>query len=33
MAVSVHPNLLVLPFAALFALMIVVMASSFKKYL
>ncbi len=33
MPVSVHPNLVVLPFAALFALMIAVMASSFKKYL
>jgi len=33
MPVSVHPNLVVLPFAVFFALMIEVMASSFKKYL
>jgi len=33
MPVSVDPTLVVLPFAALFAMMIEVMASSFKKYL
>jgi len=33
MPVSVHPNLVVLPFAAFFALMIDVMASRLKKYL
>ena len=30
---SVHPNLIVLPFAVLFAISVMVMASTFKKYL
>jgi len=33
MPVSVHPNLVVLPFAVLFAVSVTVMASTFKKYL
>ncbi len=33
MPVSVHPNLIVLPFAILFAVSVTVMASTFKKYL
>jgi integrating conjugative element membrane protein (TIGR03747 family) len=33
MPFSVHPNLVVLPFAVLFSLSIAVMASTFKKYL
>lgn len=33
MPVSVHPNLIVLPFAVLFAVSVTVMASTFKKYL
>ncbi len=33
MPVSVHPNLIVLPFAVLFALAVTVMSSTFKKYL
>ncbi len=33
MPVSVHPNLVVLPFAVLFAISVTVMASTFKKYL
>ncbi|CCE23779.1 TIGR03747 family integrating conjugative element membrane protein [Methylotuvimicrobium alcaliphilum] len=33
MPVSVHPNLVVLPFAVLFAVSLLVMSSTFKKYL
>ncbi len=33
MPVSVHPNLIVLPFAVLFAVSVTVMASTFKKYI
>jgi len=33
MPVSIHPNLIVLPFAVLFAVSVTVMASTFKKYL
>ena len=33
MPVSVHPNLIVLPFAVLFAVSVMVMASTFKKYI
>ena len=33
MPVSVHPNLIVLPFAVLFAISVMVMASTFKKYI
>jgi integrating conjugative element membrane protein (TIGR03747 family) len=33
MPVSVHPNLIVLPFAVLFAVSVMVMSSTFKKYL
>jgi hypothetical protein len=31
--VNVHPNLVVLPFAVLFAVSLMVMSSTFKKYL